>query len=362
MMHFLPSKENLGTRLFSLSKVFFLTVVVAFGACDADDNGRRRAPKPDVSNIDVDVKVVRFDEALFGIDTLAAEQGLRALEQQFPQFTASYFENIVRLKTPEDTLGAYRAQARGFLSHYSVRHAADSARQVFKNFEPFRQELNQAFRYFKYYFPNKPVPEIYTFVSEYNYASVIPFDNALGIGLDMFLGANHAAYTDPQLNLPRYVSRTFTPQYLTTRTLKTWISDIVPPPSGGRLLDYMLYNGKQLYLLNLVLPDAPDSLKMAYTAAQTDWVLGNEFQIWSHFLKENLLYSTDQQKIRKLLTPSPNAPGMPQEAPGETANFIGWQIVEQFCEKNKDVTLEQMLKITNSQQFLDKALYKPKRK
>ena len=50
-----------------------------------------------------------------------------------------------------------------------------------------KEALNNAFRYYKYYFPDKAIPEIYTYYSNFS-ESVITDDGLIGIGLDKYLG------------------------------------------------------------------------------------------------------------------------------------------------------------------------------
>jgi hypothetical protein len=130
---------------------------------------------------------------------------------------------------------------------------------------------------------------------------------------------------------------------------------------GSRLIDQMIHNGKQLYILDCILPETPDSIKLGYTAKQTQWVKENEPQMWAHFLKENLLYSTELEKIGKLLNPSPNSPGMPPEAPGRTANYVGMQIIKQFMKRNPNINFEALVKMNDAQKILDLSKYKPNR-
>ena len=53
--------------------------------------------------------------------------------------------------------------------------------------------LEQGFKHYLYYFPDKPVPKIATYISGFNYA-IITTDSILGIGLDMYLGSNSNFY------------------------------------------------------------------------------------------------------------------------------------------------------------------------
>jgi uncharacterized protein YjaZ len=78
-------------------------------------------------------------------------------------------------------------------------------------------------------------------------------------------------------------------------------------------------------------------------------------------MNRDVVYETNFKKIAKLITPSPNSPGMPPESPGETGNYIGWQIIKQFMKRNPEVSVAQMIGMKDAQMILDKSKYKPKR-
>jgi len=123
----------------------------------------------------------------------------------------------------------------------------------------------------------------------------------------------------------------------------------------------MIHNGKQLYILDQLLPYAPDSIKLEYTPTQIKWIKENEYNIWAYLIEKELLYSTNMREIQKLVNPSPHSPGMPPEAPGRTANWVGWQIVKNYMKRNPTTTLSDLLALEDSQKLLDKAKYKPRR-
>lgn len=139
------------------------------------------------------------------------------------------------------------------------------------------------------------------------------------------------------------------------------MQDILGAPGGMRLLDLMVHNGKNLYVLDKLLPDTPDSIKLEITAQQTQWLSDNEKEMWSYFLKENLFYSNNLQDIRKYVEYSPNSPGMPTEAPGRTANWLGWQIVKAYMTRYPETTMQELIALKDAQALLDQSKYKPKR-
>jgi hypothetical protein len=60
-----------------------------------------------------------------------------------------------------------------------------------------------------------------------------------------------------------------------------------------------------------------------------------------------------------MVTPSPNAPVIFQEAPGEIGNWIGWQIVKAYVKRNPKAGMKELISQTDAQKFLESARYKP---
>ena len=231
---------------------------------------------------------------------------------------------------------------------------------AFPDLSPYEKDLEQAFKYQKYYLPESTIPFVVSYVSEFGLGSFTYGDSLLGVGLDFFLGSNFPGY-DPTY-FPDYIKRTMTKEYMVPKMIEAQASNLAGPVHGDRLLDYMIANGKMLYIKSLMLPYLQDSIIMEYNAAHLEWVENNEFETWTHFLKEELLYSTRMDDIQKLIKPSPVAPGgMPQEAPGRIANWMGWQIIKSYMKRNETATLQDLLNEKDSQRILDKAKYKPGR-
>ena len=342
-----------------LTIILFTTIIIG---CQNDDDKKNI---PDVSNISTNVKIQRFEQDLFAIDTNNTpeginEKGIQNLEAKYPKVADLFFDAIIGAKQPNQTPPQYQAMIKQFLTDTSVRKTADTTQIVFKNFEPFKKELEQAARFYKYYFPNQPDLTFITFVSQYNY-DVFNFGrDSIGIGLDFFLGENHSDYNFMETLRYAYIRRTLTKEHLVAKAMRMQIAEMAAGTEGGkRMLDVMIFNGKQLYILDQLLPNTPDSIKFGYNAVQTKWCKDNESGIWSSFLKNNVLYETNFKKIAKLVTPSPNSPGMPPEAPGETGNYIGWQIIKQYMRRNANTSLQQLLGMRDAQMILDKSKYKP---
>jgi len=329
---------------------FILICVCAFCLSSCFENKNKHIP--DVSNIKTGLKLRHFENDLFNIDTINTLAGMQQLDSLYPDFFRDiYLSKIIpALQNPQifDL----------FLKTPQIRQLYDTTQIVLGDFSIYKNQLDQSFKYYKYHFPDAEIPEIITYISEYSLGNFVA-DGMVGIGLDFFLGSNYPRY-NPGF-FPAYIRRSMNKEHLVSKTMEAVASDMVGDIEGDRLIDYMIHNGRKYYVLDLLLPHAPDSILLQYSGTQVKWLEENELQIWSHFIGEDLLYSTRYKDIRKLVDYSPNAPGMPSEAPGRTANWVGWNIVKAYMKRHPEVTPAELLEMKNGQEILDGSKYKPRR-
>ena len=116
-----------------------------------------------------------------------------------------------------------------------------------------------------------------------------------------------------------------------------------------------------MYCIDRMLPNILFSNKFRFSQEQIDWVINNESNIWAYFIENDLVYSTYSQDFRTFLHYAPFAKGMPNESPSRVAYFIGYKIVDQFMDKNH-MSIEDMMKLDDSREFLKLSRYKPSKK
>ncbi len=324
---------------------------------------------PVIDDIHVDFNVVRYDRYLAALDFNDLENSFSELRDSLPAFTYLYFHEILGLEGSDhwDQPDFYE-QFRAFRQDERISFLLDTVTDIFgKDIKFFKNEFTTAFKLLKYYFPHFEPPNIYTIISEYAFQQFLfedEFGEGIGIGLDMFLGGDFPyqkiAPGNPAFS--NYLTRTFNKDHIVRKSLELILDDLLEPPVGNRFVDIMIHHGKALYVLEHVLPSAHDSILLEYTLEQTQWVRENEIEIWAYFLNEQLFYETDMVKINKYLFPGPHSPGMPEQAPGRTGNYIGWQIIKSFMNRNSDYTLAKLIEMNDAQKILEDSRYKPRRK
>jgi hypothetical protein len=321
---------------------------------------------PDVSNISITQDIVRFDNLLAQLDTNNIEYEIEVLKAKYPSFTDIFFSKVLPFegKTEEE----FYANLRGYLGDQRILKLQDTVAIVFRDLEDGAlADLEAAMKLMKYYFVDFEAPNVYTFTSEYTYQKFIFEDDqkdGIGIGLDMFLGSDYD-YKGIDPNNPafsQYLTKTFSKEYIPKMLMEILVNDRIGKAPGSRLLDHMIHNGKQLYILDKIFPETPDSILFEYTREQTEWVKSNELEMWAFFFDQNLFYESNSMKINKYINPSPNSPGMPSSAPGRTANYMGLQIVKAYMKKFPKTTLDELIALSDSQKIMDSSRYKPKQK
>ena len=321
-----------------------------------------QSKKVDVSNIRLQVKIDRFDHDFntMSIKPMVAQSVF--MQNKYGAFYQDFIERILPAGSIRDT--AYFNKLRLIFAtkdYQALRHEVDS---VFPNLDKQDAELTDAFRRIKYYFPEKKLPKVYAYFSGFQAQTAVG-NGYFGIGLDLFMG-DSKFYHSPAIiqNFPMYISRRFTPDNITPRVINGLITDDMFPESNKdkTMLDKMIYNGKVLYMMDMVLPDVADSTKIGFTATQMKWCDQFKAEIWGYFLEENLLYETDEQKQQKFLGEAPFTPGLGErnESSPRLGVWTGWQIVRQYMDKHPEVTLPKLMDEPDAQKILNGAKYRPK--
>lgn len=328
-----------------------LLIILAF--CRCNNNA------PDVSDIKVDTHIERFEKDFFAADTNNILQTMEALQKKYPYFFSDFVQNIIIAGAEDTSLNLSMAVAQYVKNSRPLYNAI---KEKNNNLSKLEKELQEGFRYVKHYYPDYKVPKIVTYSGLVGDPSVALSKDALIIGLHMYAGKDFAAYNtlEAQQVFPQYISRRFEPAFITANCFQNVANDIYPDNSKGRpLLEQMIEKGKQWYLLDKFLPNTADSLKTGYTNAQINWCKKNEGIIWVTISKNTDLYTTDPLTLQNYIGESPKTEGMPDDSPGNIGQWIGWQIVKTFAEKNKQLPLKQLL-ATNAQDILQGAKYKPR--
>lgn len=340
---------------FRITGILILGLICFISSCSGDKSKNI----PDVSGLKIQLDVKRFEKELFALDTNNIKGALKALESRYPVFYEIYFDQVLGFPRKEWSPDSFGRLVVDFITNADVLELKDSVEVQYGDFSRYKGELEHAFRYYKHYFPSRPIPKVVTCISGLNIAAFTVDSSTIGIGLDMFLGKGFKGYV-PSI-YPYYVQHHMNKDHLTARAVEAFVQDMTGAAKGDRLIDEMVHEGKKWYLLDALLPEYPDSAKWQVSGIQVQWLEENQANIWAHLTSEQLLYSIKRGDWRKLVEISPGSPGMPKEAPGRTGTYIGYLIVRDYMDRHPSTSMEQLLAIKDAQKLLTESKFKPKK-
>ncbi len=234
----------------------------------------------------MDVTIDRFEQDFLRIDTTKLQREVARLQEKYPLFFDCYAENVMGFKHPRDTTMEYLPRINSLLNYGGFRAAYDSTMDKYSDISFLREDAAQAFKYVKHYFPDKHLPELVTFISEYSYGVITCGDSIVGIGLDMYLGENFAFY--PSMRIPDYMIAKLEQPYIMPNVMKQVYNTSFSPKEVDKesMLKRMINNGRRLYFLDLTLPYTEDWYKIGFRKKELKWCRKNEDRIWGLFIEK----------------------------------------------------------------------------
>jgi len=313
---------------------FLLVVLVLSVSCH-----KKSQVEKAIDKISVDIKVDRFDKAFFE----AKPSGLLKLKKKYPFFFRDGSDDQVWIEKMQNPLWQ------------ELYHEVE---KKYSNFDKETTEIQSLFQHIKYYFPETITPKVYTVIAEMDYNNKTIYANdKLIIALELYLGKNHRFY-----EFPKYLRENLEERQIMPDVVASFSRNKIAQPTDKTLLSYMIYYGKELYMKDLLLPEYTDAEKIGYLPEQLKWCQENESYMWRFFIDENLLFNSDSRLPNRFINLAPFSKfylEIDNESPGRVGQWLGWQIVRSYMEKN-DVSLQYMLKM-DAKQLFEKSRYKPKK-
>ena len=304
----------------------------------------------------VEVEIVRFDSAQLAVRTDSVKQDIEQLYADYEEFMPIFVEGILGLPT-EDT--AYLCEMYGnFLIDTVMGFAQTNAlsQELFADITDLQHSLNTGFSRLHYLYPEWEIPRVYLFVSGFN-SSVMYYDNNMGVGIDMYLGSDYPYYNQVVYN---YQKQTMRKECVAGDVLSMYLAYNIPYNSKyNRLLEQMIFRGKQLFLLSQLLPEEPAWEVIGYSKEQWDWCETYEQAIWNRIMEKRDLFKTESNVRVSYLNEGPFTAEISQESPGRLGIWVGWRIVDSYMRNNEHVTIQELMSEGDAQKILEQSFYKP---
>jgi len=331
--------------------VFLLLIVQAITSC------KKNHYKINTSSIRVEIEIKRLEKDLFTLDPNEITTMVPNLKQKYNGFL-QLFSYVINTSDINNTS----------FGDFLVRFCTDKLNndvfaltmKLYPDVNVIEEELQEAFRHYLFYFPERNVPAVYTCITGFN-NSIITGDSVLGIGLDRYLGTDCEYY--PRLEIFKYIAARMTPENIVPDCMYGWgasewdFSTLKYP--ADNVLTELIHRGKLKYFEKCMLPEITNEIIFGFTPDQMKFCKNNESQMWQYLIENDLLFKSDQFTIRKLTGEAPFTSYFTNESPGRAAVWLGFRIIESYMMKNPGINIEELMKDTDVQGILEKAKYSP---
>lgn len=309
----------------------------------------------DVSNVELDLEIQRFDQQLFEWSALTFRQQAPELKTQYSGFYKHYFEDVTRIGSADDSL--LFSSIRLFVTDQGIQQIKAAVEEEFEEISDIETDLISGWKHYKYYFPDREVPAHFTMISGLN-TNVMVTDESVGISLDAYLGINNEIYELAQV--PLYHRQKMIRERIAPDVIKGWLeTEYVLQNDAPTLLEVIIHEGRLLYALDACFPEMEDSLKIGYAKSELAWANQFESNVWTLLVDEELLFSTDYEVKSNYVNDGPFTAGLSKDSPARMGVYLGWQVVRSFMNNNEELDLNDLMQINDAQEILAKSKYKP---
>lgn len=303
----------------------------------------------EILQVPIELEIKRMETLLFETHELA-EILLRLKE--YPEFSEQYLQ---------ETLYENQEELAAELLHInqdtSMQELYEEVMTHYPDLSDVEKNLENAFKYISYYFPEFKVPEIYTMVSGFS-SDLFISEDMIVIGLDYFLPEDHRFQP---VDLPRYITKRYQKDHIIPTILVAISQQFnATDARDNTLLAEMIYYGKAYHFVKTMMPCTPDEYIIGYSEEEIKNSYSNEELIWSHFIENELLFETNPFEIRKYTGEAPATDAISMEAPGRLGRWIGWNIVDDY-RFNNSISINELMAEKDADKIFRQSGYRPRR-
>lgn len=328
---------------------YLFSLILLLTACSSDPL------KVDVSDQNVEIPLLRMEQDL-DLDVASVEEASSlndSLLAKYGELHMRFVGDFIQEGSAHDPMaGEYLF--RRFQNDELMKEVVPGLKDRFSDFSAYHSEIEEAFKYYKHYFPDSALPDhIITFFSYFNSRAEVA-DNNLCIALEMHLGSDHPSVQKLPVGggFPQYFKAKMEDRYLVANAIKCWLLVHHYVQTGDEFLDQIISAGKIMYLMDAMLPEASDGVKMGYSEEEVQWAVDNENAVWMKLIEDELLYQSDALIEVNWIDQGPFTKGLPEDSPAQMGVWMGWQMVRDYMRKNPEVTLDQLIEESNPKRIL----------
>ncbi|MCP3659284.1 MAG: hypothetical protein GY830_02780 [Bacteroidetes bacterium] len=319
--------------------------------------------KVDLSKIKIDIDIDKIDQLIYEVAYIDSKNKLKtekskkdilidkrqkivSLLNQYPNFK-NYFLRI----TNDNEKEIIDQLIKLFNDPYQKKILVESKR-IFGNLNNLKNEIIQAFKYIKFYFPNFKVPKIFIFSTGYANDIFIHKDFIV-IDLSYFFGK--ASEFGP--TMPEYLIKDYYPDKVIVKIILLLSREFNSYDiNDSTLMGDMVYYGKAYLFAKHMLPTVNYQNMFNYNSQNIKFLKKNKSLIWEYFINNKLLYSKNKEIKSQFIDEAPFTNQFGKKSSSKIGRWVGLDIVKCFM-KNNDLTLKELMQIKDFQYIFTKSKY-----
>lgn len=304
---------------------------------------------------EAEVAVIRYDRLQNEYVEFNSFLALKKMNTEYPLLTKYLIEDVLKLGPVDDPHISDKLKA--YFSDSTLRVLSSDALARYKDMSPIEEKFARGFKRLKKELPSVKIPGVYSQISALN-ESVVVGDSLLGFSIDKYMGSDYPLY---KRFFYDYQCKSMTPERIVPDCFAFYLLSEYPFPTQNdySLLDCMMHRGKIHYVVGKLLDFDSPGKELGFTEQEEMWCNTNRKSVWDYMLAGGHLHSTDPMVIRKYLDPAPFTAFFGDDSPSMTGVWMGKQIVESYMKHHKDVSIEQLMKMTDYRRMLADADFNP---
>lgn len=259
---------------------------------------------------------------------------------------------------PNDSIFIHEMYRR--FNHPTIDSLNEEIKRFFGDYSQLQTDFDEAFTRLHHYYPEAKIPKIKTVATGFDFDMLVS-DTLIVIGLDYYMG-DEAKYRPRETY--NYILRRYQPKFIVPSAMLIYgISNNFNKvdEQDETILSDMIAYGKSFYFAKQMIPCTPDSTIIWYSDVEMNGITENADIVWSYFIQENLLWESSHIEKRKYLDERPKTYEIGPSCPPRVGTWLGWEIVKKYMEDHPDVTLPQLMSMSDAKDIFDKARYRPKK-
>lgn len=327
--------------------LFTMLTIAALISCGRD--AKRTA---DISEMDMDFHIERFDSSFWFLDTTNLQQSMTLLTAQYPEMGKIYIEYVMRMGSAGSDTAA--TEYRNFRKYPAVIKVYESTQKEYADLSDIEQELKQALLRMQIFVPQIEIPRFYTHISFFN-QNIIVGNGFISLSLDNYMGPDYCYYDS--VSIHHYLRPNMRREKIASDYLCALLASEMTLDPSSNLLSDIIFHGKILYTVSCLLPETPENVILGYTEEEMEWAEKNEEEMWKQLVSNHIIYTTNIIDKAKFTRDAPFTQPFGQDSPSRLGAYLGYKIVCAYMKNNQKVTIAQLLQNQDAQDILNHSNY-----